>query len=97
MEGTMNKIVALLVVSAVLLSAGICMAAESQKYSTSQKMVDRNNDGKIDGVDIYDESGNVVKRGYDTNGDMRVDSWQTYDENTGTPIVVESDKSFLLQ
>jgi hypothetical protein len=81
----------------VLLTVGICMAAESQKWSTSQKMVDRNNDGKIDGVDIYDDSGMVVKRGYDTNENMKVDRWETYDENTGLPIVVESDESFLLQ
>ena len=95
----MKKLAALLVVLAVLLSVGICMAAESQKLSTSQKnvMVDRNNDGKIDGVDIYDENGKVVKRGYDSNGDMKVDRWETYDENNGMPIVVESDGSFLLQ
>ncbi len=95
----MKKLVALLVVLTVLLSVGICMAAESQKLSTSQKevMVDRNNDGKIDGVDIYDDSGKVVKRGYDSNEDMRVDRWETYDENTGTPIVVGSDEAFLLQ
>ncbi|MDD5173520.1 MAG: hypothetical protein PHV48_01675 [Candidatus Omnitrophica bacterium] len=95
----MKKLAVLLVVSALLLSVGICMAAESQKWSTGQKnvMVDRNNDGKIDGVDIYDESGKVVKRGYDSNGDMNVDNWETYDNNTGMPIVVESDKAFLLQ
>ena len=95
----MKKLAVLLVVLAALLSVGICMAAESQKLSTSRKnvIVDRNNDGKIDGVDIYDESGKVVKRGYDSNGDMKVDRWETYNENTGMPIVVESDQSFLLQ
>ena len=95
----MKKLAVLLVVLAALLSVGICMAAESQKLSTSRKnvIVDRNNDGKIDGVDIYDESGKVVKRGYDSNGDMKVDRWETYDENNGMPIVVESDEAFLLQ
>ncbi len=93
----MKKLVALLVVSAVVMSVGICVAAESQKLSTSQKMVDRNGDSKIDGVDIYDESGKVVKRGYDSNGDMKVERWETYDENTGMSIVVESDEAFLLQ
>jgi len=39
----------------------------------------------------------VVKRGYDSNGDMKVDRWETYDQNTGMPIVVESDAAFLLQ
>ena len=95
----MKKLVMLLVVLAVLLPVGICIAADSEHLSTKSKnvMVDRNNDGKIDGVDIYDESGKVVKRGYDSNGDMKVDKWETYDENNGMPIVVESDKSFLLQ
>ena len=95
----MKKLVVLFVVLAVILSTGICFAAESQKLSTSQKgvMVDRNNDGKIDGVDIYDENGKVVKRGYDSNGDMKVDRWETYDENNGMPIVVESDEAFLLK
>jgi len=95
----MKKLAALLVASSIVLCVGICVAAESEHLSTKSKnvMVDRNNDTKIDGVDIYDESGKVVKRGYDTNGDMKVDRWETYDENTGTPIVVESDQAFLLQ
>jgi hypothetical protein len=95
----MKKPAVLIVVLAVISSIGICFAAESQKLSTGQKgvMVDRNGDSKIDGVDIYDESGKVVKRGYDSNENMRVDRWETYDENTGMPIVVESDESFLLQ
>ena len=95
----MKKFAALLVVSAVLLSFGICIAAESEHLSTKSKnvMVDRNNDGKIDGVDIYDDSGKVVKRGYDTNGDGYVDVWETKDENTGMPIVTQSDKSFELR
>jgi|GEM_PF-5292707 hypothetical protein len=95
----MNRLVALLVISAVILSAGICIAAESEHLSTGRKatMVDRNNDGKIDGVDIYDESGKVVERGYDSNDNMKVDRWETTDENTGLPIVVASDESFLLE
>ena len=95
----MRKLAVLLILLVAVLSVGICMAAESQRLSTSPKqvMVDRNNDGKIDGVDIYDAKGIEVKRGYDTNGDMKVDRWETYDENTGTPIVVKSDEAFLLQ
>lgn len=95
----MSKVTVLLVVMALSLSAGICMAAESQRLSTRQKqvMVDKNGDGRIDGVDIYDGNGNVVKRGYDDNNDMMVDRWEAYDENTGTPIVTESDAAFLLQ
>ncbi len=95
----MRKLIALLTVSAILLSVGVCVGAESRKYSTSPKqaLVDRNNDGKIDGVDIYDENGNVVKRGFDSDDNMTLDRWETYDENTGLPIVTESDAAFLLQ
>lgn len=95
----MKRLAVLLVVLAMSMQAGICMAAESQRLSTSPQgvMVDRNGDSRIDGVDIYDESGNVVKRGYDDNDDMMVDRWETYDENTGLPIVTESDADFLLQ
>ena len=80
-------------------SIGICVAAESQHLSTKPKqvMVDRNGDGKIDGVDIYDDSGKVVKRGYDKNADGYVDAWETTDENTGMPIVTQSDKAFELR
>ena len=60
-------------------------------------MVDRNNDTKIDGIDVYDENGKVAKRGYDTNNDMVIDKWETYDENTGMPIATESDKAFELR
>lgn len=96
----MNKVMVVLVVMlAVIFASNLSMAAQSEHLSTKSKQstVDRNSDGKIDGVDIYDESGKVVKRGYDDNGDMRVDRWQTYDENTGTPIVTQSDSAYLLQ
>lgn len=95
----MKKAYVVVAVFLCIAFASFCMAAESEKLSTCQKeiMVDRNGDSKIDGVDIYDDNGKVVKRGYDTNEDMMVDNWETYDENTGMPIVTESDKEFLLQ
>ena len=95
----MKKVYAAVVILLCIAFAGSCIAAESEHLSTKSKnvMVDRNGDNKIDGVDIYDESGKVVKRGYDTDGDSRVDIWETYDQNTGIPIVTQSDKSFLLQ
>lgn len=75
------------------------MAADEQKAAPKQKevMVDRSGDGVIDGVDIYDDSGKVTRRGYDTNNDRFVDTWQERDENTGMPIVTQSDKAFELK
>lgn len=93
----MKKIIVLVLIMLCVGQMGIVLAVpQSQTVSTKQVMVDRNNDGRIDGVDIYDESGKVVKRGYDTNADMKVDKWETYDPNTGMPIVTESDGSYEL-
>ncbi len=96
----MKKIFALVVIMLCVVLAGAAFAApQSQKVSTEQKsvLVDRNGDTRIDGIDIYDKDGKVIKRGYDTNGDMVIDKWETYDENTGMPIVAESDKAFELE
>ena len=95
----MKKYAVIAIALVAVMFAGISLAAEAQHLSTKQKqvLVDRNGDNKIDGVDIYDDSGKVVKRGYDTNNDNFVDRWETYDENTGLPIVTESDKSFELR
>lgn len=94
----MNKIV---IVAIIILCAVLAVNAyavpQHEKLSTKQVLVDRNGDTKIDGVDIYDESGNVVKRGYDTNNDMVIDRWETYDPNTGMPIVTESDSAYELR
>ena len=95
----MKRLVLAVVVLLFVVSIGICIAADSQHLSTKPKqvLVDRNGDGKIDGVDIYDDSGKVVKRGYDNNADGYVDTWETTDENTGMPIVTQSDKAFELK
>ena len=96
----MNKVIVLVAVILCVALAGIAFAVpQDEKLSTKQKvvLVDRNGDTKIDGVDIYDENGKVVKRGYDTNGDQAIDRWETVDPNSGMPIVTESDKAFELR
>lgn len=75
----------------------MCLACAGLAFAQKEVMVDRDKDGKTDGVDIYDDSERVVKRGYDTNRDMNVDRWETYDQNTGMPIVTQSDKAFELR
>ena len=67
-------------------------AAAAHKYK--EVPVDRNGDTKIDGVDVYDEQDRLVKRGYDNDGDDVMDSWETYDVETGMPDVVQDDKEF---
>lgn len=53
--------------------------------------VDRDGDGANDGVDHYDSSDRIVRRGYDENSDGVMDRWESYDQNTGLPNVVASD------
>jgi len=83
----------------VILAGAVFAVAQHEKLSTGEKqvLVDRNGDKRIDGIDIYNADGKIVKRGYDTNNDMIIDKWETYDENTGMPIVAESDKAFELR
>jgi len=96
----MRKLVVLIaLVAASALTAGACYAQACEKAAVNQKevMVDRDGDGVTDGVDIFDNSGKLVKRGYDTDNDMMVDKWESYDENTGLPVVVQSDTAFELR
>jgi hypothetical protein len=98
-EGVMKKIFVIAVTAALLAAFAVPGFAvpPHEKVSTKQMLVDRNGDQKIDGIDVYDESGRVAKKGYDTNSDMVIDRWEAYDENTGTYIVTESDKAFELR
>jgi len=59
--------------------------------------VDRNGDGAVDGVDVYNEENKLIRRGYDTNNDGVMESYQSYNPNTGLPDVVQSDKSMELR
>lgn len=96
----MRKLMLVVLIMLCVVYAGACMAAgETVRVTPTGKevLVDRNKDGAVDGVDVYDTNGKVVRRGYDTDGDNYVDRWEKYDENTGMPIVVESDKAFELR
>jgi len=93
----MKRIVVLVMMMlCVAFVANVIAVPQSQRISTKTMLVDRNNDGKIDGVDVYDQNGKVMQRGYDTNNDMVIDRWEQTDENTGLPIVTKSDGAFEL-
>ncbi len=92
----MKKYLWVIVLVALVSMAGICYAQDEAKPDTTKYkeiQVDRNNDGVIDGVDVYNEQGKLVKKGYDTNGDTKPERWETYDPNTGLPDVVASDSA----
>jgi hypothetical protein len=65
---------------------------KARKYK--EVPVDRNGDTKIDGVDIYDNDGKLVRQGYDDDGDGMNDRYLDYDPNTGMPMTAASDQEF---
>jgi len=93
----MKKLAALVMVMLCVALTGTVLAVpQHERISTKTMLVDRNNDGKIDGVDVYDQGGKVMQRGYDTNRDMVIDRWEQTDENSGLLIVTGSDSAFEL-
>ena len=80
-----------------LIIALVCMLwayqcpAQDKPACAGETCVDRDGDGVSDGVDVYGDSGRIIRRGYDTNGDGVMERWQSYDQNTGLPNVVGSD------
>ena len=93
----MKRIVVLVMMMlCVAFVANVIAVPQSQRISTKTVLVDRNNDGKIDGIDVYDQNGKIIQRGYDTNNDMVVDRWENTDKNTGLPLVTQSDGAFEL-
>ena len=96
----MKKLAALVLALICVMFIGTCQAQDAGNSTGAKQkevMVDRNNDGVVDGVDIYNDSGKIIKRGYDTNNDKMVDRWESYDENTGMPVVTGSDTAFELR
>jgi hypothetical protein len=81
----------IIVAAALLLFCGSAWPTETRGVTERTVEIDRDGDGEMDGVDVYDEVGKLVRRGYDDNRDHVMDRWQTYDPNTGLPNVVESD------
>jgi hypothetical protein len=86
---------------ACIFAFGACRAesAQAPAPAAGERIVDvdRNGDGTIDGVDVYNEENKLIRRGYDTNNDGVMESYQSYNPNTGLPDVVESDKSMELR
>ncbi len=89
-------------VMAGLLLAGYTMAlaeqAASPKTQTTAKAsqvkpkeikMDRNYDGVVDRIEIYDLKGVITRVESDTNGDGKIDEWVYYEE--GIPVKGEKD------
>jgi hypothetical protein len=54
---------------------------------------DTNHDGVIDTWDVMDESGNLVKRAHDSNGDGRADQVWTFDPTRKGCATIASDRN----
>lgn len=90
--------IAAVVACALAFGASSAVSAEGPAQAKGGRTidVDRNGDGAVDGVDVYNEDNKLIRRGYDTDGDGVMESYQSYDPNTGLPDVVESDKNMEL-
>jgi hypothetical protein len=73
-------------------TASQAQVVKAKKYK--EVPVDRNGDTKIDGVDVYDDQGRIVRKGYDDDGDGMNDRYLDYDPNTGMPMAAASDQEF---
>ncbi|MEI8176358.1 MAG: hypothetical protein WCG78_05780 [Candidatus Omnitrophota bacterium] len=61
----------------------------SQQFKPREVKMDRNHDGKVDHIEIYDEKGVIVKVENDTKGDGKINEWVTYEN--GIPVKGEKD------
>jgi len=69
-------------------AAGLCYAEapaadKPAEGNVKAVVVDRNNDGIMDGVDEFDKGGRIIRKGYDTDADGQCETWETYDPDTG--------------
>lgn len=93
----MKRILCHAVLAAVVVfAAGICGAeAEgpglpgSAKVYPKKVQVDTDYDGKIDRVEVYDDTGSIQKVESDTDKDGKIDEWITYKD--GKAVRSEKD------
>ncbi len=63
--------------------------AEGQQFRAREIRMDRNFDGVVDRVEIYDEKGVIIRLEVDTNGDGKMNEWIFYKD--GNPTKGERD------
>lgn len=89
----MKKLTLLMVLGLFLASAICAFAAQDptgvQRIKPKEIKMDRNNDGKIDHIEIYDDKGTIIKVGNDTAGDGKINEWIYYEN--GIPVKGEKD------
>lgn len=90
----------IMIILVLVLCAGLGMAEQGSADSVAAKKsvekakeIDRDNDGKTDQIDVYNEDDRLIRREYDTNHDGMMEVYQTYDPNTGLPNRVPSDRA----
>jgi hypothetical protein len=64
-------------------------AKQIQQIKPREVRVDRNHDGKVDHVEIYDAKGAIVRVENDTKGDGKINEWIYYEN--GIPVKAEKD------
>jgi antitoxin component YwqK of YwqJK toxin-antitoxin module len=62
---------------------------EGQQLKPKEIKMDRNHDGKVDHIEIYDAKGIISKIENDTKGDGKIDEWVYYENEI--PVKAERD------
>ncbi len=63
--------------------------AKPQQFKPKEAKIDRNYDGVVDRIEVYDEKGLILRVEADTNGDGKMDEWVYYE--AGIPVKGEKD------
>ena len=88
------KYLCLVIVLVFGLWVGSCAADDAQKTTAAKTVVtEENPDSKMKEIDTGNGGGNPIKEGYGVDQQRTMPAGQTYDENTGLPNTVESDKA----
>jgi len=64
-------------------------AKGTQQVKPREVKIDRNNDGKVDHIEIYDAKGMIVRVENDTTGNGKINEWIYYEN--GIPVKAERD------
>lgn len=83
----MKNVLFMIVFLVVTLS--VCGSEAEEMVKPRKVQVDSNHDGKIDRIEVYDRSGQILRVEADTTGDGKTDEWIFYEK--GDPVKSEKD------
>ncbi len=63
---------------------GVQLVSAQQRLRPKEIKMDRNGDGVIDRVEVYDDQGTIIRVEADTNGDGKMNEWVYYKKGVAT-------------